>query len=319
MHKQDRIFVGGDFIRWGVVLALMIVDAIWLAQTHRSIEPASLISTVIPVSALATLAGMLFLLDRMQWFVASRFRNPLSNVATCLHCVALLVAFSNVTAILQYLLIALAPPLIDQDLAELDARMGFHWPLVYEWVRSRPPITRLLHLAYLSGMVQLVTIPVVIGLKGKTGYLRELVSLIMLSSILTILIAGVYPAGEAYSFYGLASPSELHTISHFEMLRNGSLRVFRPGEMQGLVSIPSFHTIMALLFIQSMRWTRCGFWLVFLLNALMILSTITEGGHYLIDIFGGIALWAVSVGLMHLFTIRRSAPVPSHGTKPQVN
>lgn len=85
------------------------------------------------------------------------------------------------------------------------------------------------------------------------------------------------------------------------------MRVFDLAQMQGLVSLPSYHTAMALFFVQAMRWTRPGMLIIGLLNLLMIVSTPTEGGHYLIDVVAGVGLWALTAGALRLLAGRRAS------------
>ena len=75
----------------------------------------------------------------------------------------------------------------------------------------------------------------------------------------------------------------LVTVMYFEPLRDGTFKLIDLGNMQGLVSIPSFHTVLAILLSHAMRRTRVAavFWV---LNAWMIVSTPLRqplpGRHY---------------------------------------
>ena len=84
----------------------------------------------------------------------------------------------------------------------------------------------------------------------------------------------------------------LVTVMYFEPLRDGTFKLIDLGNMQGLVSIPSFHTVLAILLSHAMRRTRVAavFWV---LNAWMIVSTPRYGSHYLVDIIAG-ALTAIA-------------------------
>ena len=65
----------------------------------------------------------------------------------------------------------------------------------------------------------------------------------------------------------------------------------------GYVTFPSFHAAAACLFAWSawqVRWLR---WPGFALNLLMAISTIPAGGHYLVDVFGGVAVALAAVWL----------------------
>ncbi|MET0589353.1 MAG: phosphatase PAP2 family protein [Novosphingobium sp.] len=59
------------------------------------------------------------------------------------------------------------------------------------------------------------------------------------------------------------------------------------------VCFPSFHTAMALVIVQGFAQSRLR-WPAVIWGALTILSTIPMGGHYVTDLLGGMAVWAVS-------------------------
>ena len=71
--------------------------------------------------------------------------------------------------------------------------------------------------------------------------------------------------------------------------------VILPFTFQGLVTFPSFHSALALLFIYASMPIR---WLVIIaipLNMLMVLATPVDGGHYLMDVLAGIMIALVAV------------------------
>ncbi|WP_240202143.1 MULTISPECIES: phosphatase PAP2 family protein [Burkholderia] len=77
-------------------------------------------------------------------------------------------------------------------------------------------------------------------------------------------------------------------VSHHDLLCNGQFRQFNRPESQGLVSLPSFHVMLALLLAHAMRHVRYVFPASVVLNAVMIMSTPTTDGHYLSDVIARI-------------------------------
>ncbi|WP_407070729.1 phosphatase PAP2 family protein [Paraburkholderia rhynchosiae] len=76
---------------------------------------------------------------------------------------------------------------------------------------------------------------------------------------------------------------------------------------QGVVSLPSFHTALAVLFTYSLRkvpWLRR---VAVPLNVIMILSTPTQGGHYLADVIAGLLLFALTLFTYNAIVRRRSS------------
>ena len=81
-----------------------------------------------------------------------------------------------------------------------------------------------------------------------------------------------------------------------EAIRSGRDPTMDFRRILGLVSFPSFHAGAALLLAVATRKLPFGLWLPFLVaNAMMIVGTITEGGHNLTDVVGGCALAVLSI------------------------
>jgi membrane-associated phospholipid phosphatase len=84
---------------------------------------------------------------------------------------------------------------------------------------------------------------------------------------------------------------EMWTFSHtFSMLRDGSLSVIDLSALDGVVSFPSFHTVLGVIAIYAVRDIRWLLAFVLPLNATMIVSTMPVGGHHLADVLAGAGL-----------------------------
>jgi membrane-associated phospholipid phosphatase len=84
------------------------------------------------------------------------------------------------------------------------------------------------------------------------------------------------------------------------------------GATQGIISFPSFHTICAVLLANMARGRR---WLTPLLalNLLMILSVMSEGAHYAVDILSGVlvAFAAIVFARRMIAALAAVTPVPA--------
>src|SRR5205823_5939632 len=88
--------------------------------------------------------------------------------------------------------------------------------------------------------------------------IQELSATILMTLLATIAISGVVPALDAYNHFAAAHPElavELR-LHDFAALRSGALRDIDLSKLEGLVSAPSFHTALALLFVYSLRGIR---------------------------------------------------------------
>ena len=73
---------------------------------------------------------------------------------------------------------------------------------------------------------------------------------------------------------------------------------FAVNEFQGLITMPSYHTVLAILIIYVYRGCGRLFTLALAFNGLMLLSLPSEGGHYVIDVIAGIAVVAVTIAVI---------------------
>ena len=66
---------------------------------------------------------------------------------------------------------------------------------------------------------------------------------------------------------------------------------------EGLVTFPSFHTTLAIITTYAVRGVRYVFAPVCALNAVVIVATLPEGGHHLIDLVAGALIAAVAIAV----------------------
>jgi membrane-associated phospholipid phosphatase len=207
---------------------------------------------------------------------------------------ALLLVFSNATAVLSYLVVSTNAPLIDSTLSAWDKSIGFEWWSLFSWMQRHLLLRHIFQVVYNSLLPQLVFVVIFLGFTGRIGTLVRFIEVIVLCSMITILISGLFPAAGAWKFYAVGPQVDTQIVSHFDPLRNGALRTIDLLNMQGLISIPSFHTVLALLIIHSM-WRSALAFPFLILNVAMLISTPIEGGHYLVDLLAGAVLAVTTV------------------------
>ena len=76
-------------------------------------------------------------------------------------------------------------------------------------------------------------------------------------------------------------------------IRNGTA-VVDLTQLKGIISFPSFHAVMAVLLTRIHRGSRL-LWPMAALNAVMLLSVLSEGGHYLVDAIAGAAIAGIAI------------------------
>ncbi len=202
--------------------------------------------------------------------------------------VALFTAMATAGSLLSYLAFRAGAPLADARLAAWDAALfGFHWPDWAAWVEARPGLRDTLRIAYTSMSLQIAAALVLLPLAGMRARADEFLAVMGLSLAVTVAISAALPAEGAAVFFGDETPA--HYLDAQRALRGGTLGALDLGNLQGIVTFPSYHTVTAVALIHAARGTPLAF-LAWVLNGLMILSTPTEGWHYLVDVVAGVAV-----------------------------
>jgi len=233
---------------------------------------------------------------------AYRRRSPI--ISTTALSATQLVMFSYAGAVLTYVTTAASAsrPLSDDLLARADLALGFDWFAWFAFVNGHPWLKVPLALAYGSIPLQLMLLFGYMAFKDPRRA-NEFLLATMLSAILLAPIMAALPA-------------VAHTISAIEPWRDDTLALRahtlkQIGAVEGIVTFPSFHTTLAVLFTNTVRGRR-WFRAVLILNALMIASVFSEGAHYFVDVLGGLALAVVAIAAARFLLARcqeESSPI----------
>lgn len=214
-----------------------------------------------------------------------RYRRD-DRIAAALGTCCVLVWFGNFAAAFCYLLTSTNAPLVDAALARWDHWLGFDWIAYCRWLLGHPMLDAVLALAYDSMLPQLALLVVYLSYSQRYARLSELCGTLLVCTVITDCVSALFPAAGAAKFYAAGLALDVSMLSHFEPLRSGALTSIDLATLQGLISIPSFHTVLALLFIRAARGSPMALPML-LLNAAMMLATPRFGGHYLVDVLAG--------------------------------
>lgn len=279
---------------WLVTLIVLIIDASWIAVGNWTVTATTVVATSATVAAL--LVPMCF----------TRYRNDVRISAT-LSVAALLILYTSVGAVFSYLVVSTNASLVDARLATWDQAIGFDWLALFGWMQANPSIHTALKIAYGSGLAQMACAIVILGFTARTAQLNEFINLFIATTLIAIAISWPFPAAGPWTHFSLSTTIDVSAMSHFPLLRDGSLRTLDAKGMQGLISIPSVHAATALLLAYAMRGTRL-FAAFAVLSSLMILATPIDGGHYLVDVLAGAAL---AIALIAFSRVRQARGLKS--------
>ncbi|HYM02221.1 MAG TPA: phosphatase PAP2 family protein [Stellaceae bacterium] len=275
-----------DKATWSAILVIGLIDIVWSANSRLTFVG------VWPAVAFA--AGMIGL---AVWL---RLSGRMLPFARMVHYTAMWFCLMGFVGVLSYLAASVGAPLRDDDFARLDAALGFDWQSMYVWLSTRPSIEFLLTLIYMTFLPQVVGTVALLAWSGEERVCSEFLAALLLSAVTVVAISGILPAfGPCAKLQG-GLPQLIDSIPHVAALRSGAPLVIPLGEMKGIVSFPSFHTVAALLLIYAHRRGRRLFAGSVLLNGVMLFCIPRAGGHYLVDVLAGAAVAGLVILLARL-------------------
>ncbi len=272
-----------------LVVAIALVDWRWMSHGVYSIDPNDIHECARELATLTIGTLLLFAVASLPRYRALAQPLRLREASIGITWIVLMLAFGYVAVIFQYLCVTLNAPLLDSTLVAFDRGLGFDWLGLYRWETRHGMVFTLLNYIYLSYLPQIVLTLLILCLCRQTARAAEFALLFMLSALGVTLISARFPASSPWLHFGLVGHYEASAVSYLYPLRDGLMKVLRTGHPQGLVSVPSLHTIAAVLLVYAVRGLP---WLLpfsAMLNVAMIFSALVTGGHYLADIIAGLA------------------------------
>jgi hypothetical protein len=240
-YLQSSSFLWSRYIfGWIIVGVILIIDVTWLFMSHYSVQMGGIITSLKVVGFLLCWAvGFrgLTLIPRYKLLTKKLRYAEVSETASWF---MLLSCFTSVAYVGSYLSVTVNAPLVDTSLVLFDRTLGFDWVSVYHWVHSHPIFKHILELAYESMVWQMVAVPAILGLMRRQDNLSEFVQHIMLSSILLLIISTLFPAESAFVHFHVTDPNTASTVSNFNLLRNGTMRVIDTLHVNSLPTVTPF-------------------------------------------------------------------------------
>ncbi len=278
---------------WLALLSLAGVEALWARHAGLAVTGwRSVACIALPMMAAAALCRR-----SARW----------SQVGDMTDAAATWIVFTATGCVLTYLCARCALPLRDDALDSLDRALGFDWLAWSGWVAAHPAIRLVLRLAYASLLPQIVLCCCVLPLTAGPQRLSELFRAALAAILVTAAVSGLLPALGAFAHHGLAERADW--LADLLALRDPGPVLFALSRMKGVVTMPSFHAVLAVLFIHAHRRTGAVGLAVTPLNLAMIASTPSEGGHYLCDVIAGCLLAAASIMAVRAATPARATSV----------
>ncbi len=306
------------WLLWSAVLALFAVNSLWLGLSARiSIEPNWMTgNAILTVAAFAIISFRMLKPDKFDWF--------LHRLWSILLYVLLSALLMRNLQVLNHLTMSTNMPMADDRLMAWDVALGFDWLAYSKWLTASPLVTEILFFAYnqitFSGLAALAVTLIILNDRRRA---LEIIYLVVVTAIVCIVMATAFPAKATMALLGdqeLLTRLQIGTgVLHVDQLlalRGNGPVLLRPDDMQGLVSFPSFHTCMALI----IAWCSRGWWystvIGIAIGAAIIAGTPIFGGHYLVDVLGGMA---VTAGAIYVWRTKIERHISNHIADTQPN
>jgi hypothetical protein len=260
------------------IVAMLAITAVWTPLARMTWQGPGLVSILLAITALLAMS------------VYAWLRNMPKLAETALF-VFFYLLFPTVGVRLSFLLTTLDRPLIDGLLLAGDRALGFDWRAYAAFVASHPIYHALTFAAYMSPIWQALACTVIFSYTRPGIRNYETLFILTFALIMTLAVYAIAPALGPLSLFG----EETQSSQILRQIRAGHLTGLA---YTGIVSFPSYHTVMAVVFTYANRGIRGSFHAFVILNILMLLGIPYYGDHYLVDMIGGIltASLAITVG-----------------------
>lgn len=274
---------------WGLIVMTGVLDVVLFAA--------------LGMAATMNLAVVMFLAGLWGASRVVQQRNrPAAHLAEAF---VQILAFAQVGGYLTYAAMAASPsPLADGLLARADTALGFDWLGWFIWVHAHPIVHLILARAYASIPMQLLVLLVYFSF-ADADRVDELVLATILAVLIIVPGMVLLPAIGAWSQHGVGiEPWRADVLA----LRAHTMQTV--SETQGIVAFPSFHTVAGVL-LANMARGRKWFVPVLVLNVLMIVSVMSQGAHFAVDMLSGLVVaWAaVAASRSMLNWCKRGSPL----------
>lgn len=191
-------------------------------------------------------------------------------------------------------------PLMDGELAMADRALGFDWLTLWHLLNRSPFLIEALTAIYHTIFWQPILLFPLLFAKGRGERCWTMLHAWMLGLVISVALFPIFPAKAAFNYYNVSQPPGSSAANFWpimEAIRENGFRILDHRSVRGMITFPSFHAASGIFFIWgtlTLRWVK---WPVVALNVAMILTAIPIGGHYAVDVIGGIVIAMLAIAV----------------------
>lgn len=229
--------------------------------------------------------------------------RQLDRITVALETAVVGIVLAVPTLIISYATTRTAMPLADAQLESLDLAFGFHWASYMAWIDGHYLLERALWYAYISFAPQLLVVPLLLGATGQFRRAYMFIFGYFVICAVSCTISIWFPALGYFESYSMTEADFDNVTGYlaytfleaFHDVRSNADFVLSMDNAHGIITFPSIHAGIACLCGWAMWRTPVLKWGFLVLNILMLVSAISHGGHYMVDLPAG--------ALVAIFTI----------------
>lgn len=189
-------------------------------------------------------------------------------------------------------------PLVDQSLLRLDRALGVDSPGLVEWAASQAQWPATITISYNHTLLVLGISILAQSLRGRRVEAWR-AAFCFIGSLLTVCLISIFTPAKGLGLWltdealgHLPNGAARYFWPSFDRFYSGTDPVLSLAAIDGVVSFPSFHTVMGLTTVALWRRSPMGLGISSVWFLHMMIGAIPLGGHYFVDLLGGAAVWA---------------------------
>ena len=247
--------------------------------------------------------GLLYILIAYVAICLYCWKRRLFRLAPAFEAVGLGVFMTIPSLVASYMAASVNMPLSDHALALADRAMLFDWAAFIAFIDSQPLLSHTLAFSYSTLAAQLLALPVILGLAGRYKRIYVMILAYGVICYLTCIISTWFPAAGTYAFYGSSSIQVDNINTHygfafladFNAVRESATFDLTVQNADGIITFPSLHAGGALLCAWAAWDLKPLRYPLAIWNGLMMVSAVSHGSHYLVDVVAGLLLAVASI------------------------
>lgn len=190
----------------------------------------------------------------------------------------------------------------DFELARADAALGIEVPEILSLVAGYPVLRTTLRVAYDTLIFLMMFAILLPPLFGRMDRAKEFaLSCVTAAAISIPLLAFVQAVGPWQTYAFEPDANQRRYMNVLFALRSDQWVTIDPLAPEGLITFPSFHAILAIFTAVALWVIPYVRWIGATLALAIVISTLTTGWHYVVDVLAGLVLAAVAFGTARTF------------------